>query len=67
MTRNMGTLDRGLRLGIGAALLVATFGFGVGVGWVQAAMAVIGLMLVGTAVAGVCPPYALFGIKTCRT
>ncbi len=62
----MGNLDRGLRLAVGVALLAATFGFGLGTGWVQAAMAAIALLMIGTAAAGVCPPYALLGLKTCR-
>jgi hypothetical protein len=66
MTRNMGALDRGLRLVIGVALLVATFALGMGAGWAHWVMAAVGAVMTLTALVGNCPAYGIFGIKTCR-
>lgn len=60
MKRNIGTVDRVIRtvVGIGLVALAVT---GVSAwGW-------LGLVLLGTAVVGFCPPYALLGISTCGT
>jgi hypothetical protein len=67
MIRNMGTADRIIRTIIGIALLVATFGMGIGTGWVHWAMAAVGVAMLLAAITARCPPYALLGIKTCRT
>lgn len=59
MTKNMGGLDRGLRLVVGIVLiaLAATGTLG--------AWAYIGIVPILTAFVGVCPAYLPFGIKTC--
>lgn len=61
MSRNVGTIDRVLRVVVGLALigLAATGKIGVW-GW-------IGVVLLGTAAIGWCPPYQIFGINTCST
>lgn len=59
MPRNVGTLDRIIRLVVGLGLVSLVFvGPQTPWGWV-------GLVLVGTAVIGWCPPYSLLGINTC--
>ncbi|TSE19636.1 hypothetical protein Talka_01355 [Tepidimonas alkaliphilus] len=61
MTRNVGGLDRVLRIIIGLALIVATATGTIGVwGW-------IGILPLATGLIGWCPPYAIFGINTCKT
>lgn len=66
--KNMGQLDRGLRLVAGAALLILVLGFGLaGAGWLYWVAIAVGLVLVVTAVVGTCPAYLPFGIRTCRT
>lgn len=66
--KNMGQLDRGLRLVAGAALLILVLGFGLaGAGWLYWVAIAVGLILVVTAVVGTCPAYLPFGIRTCRT
>jgi VIT1/CCC1 family predicted Fe2+/Mn2+ transporter len=67
MTKNMGQLDRGLRFAVGVALLLATFAFGIGTGWLHWVMAAVGAVMLVTALVGNCPAYSLVGIKTCRT
>ncbi len=70
MTANVGTLDRLFRLIAGLALIIlpftASFGVFDGAAAKYAATAV-GAVLVITALAGRCPLYSLFGIRTCRT
>ncbi|MDX2287585.1 MAG: DUF2892 domain-containing protein [Hyphomicrobiaceae bacterium] len=65
MTRNIGTLDRGLRIVIGAALVAfaifapqTDYAAWANWGW-------IGLVPLATAALGWCPPYSLLGINTC--
>ena len=61
MTRNVGTIDRLLRIVVGLALLSLVF---VGP---QSYWGLIGLVPLGTALIGYCPAYSLFGIRTCKT
>lgn len=63
MKKNVGTVDRGLRIVVGLALLAwAIWGTGqyTWVGW-------IGVVPILTALVGWCPPYSLLGINTCST
>lgn len=60
MPKNMHSLDRLLRLGIGSALLLLVFtGPQTPWGW-------LGLILVATGLLGSCPIYTLLGLSTCR-
>ncbi len=59
MKKNIGGLDKGLR--IVAGLIV------VGVGaYLQSWWGLIGVVFIGTALLSWCPPYAMFGISTCK-
>lgn len=59
MTRNIGIIDRIIRIVAGSALISLVFvGPQTPWGWV-------GLVLLGTALIGWCPPYALLGLSTC--
>lgn len=61
MTRNVGGIDRIIRIVIGAALIVGAITGILGAwGW-------IGLVPLATGLIGWCPPYAIFGINTCNT
>ena len=61
MNKNVGTLDRTLRIGAGFALIALAATDTVGAwGW-------IGIVPLGTALVGWCPAYTLFGIKTCKS
>ncbi|MFD1695583.1 YgaP family membrane protein [Roseibium aestuarii] len=67
MTRNMGIVDRALRviaaaLLIYAALVLPMLGHGI-LHWLALAVAAIFLL---TSVVGNCPLYSLVGLKTCR-
>jgi hypothetical protein len=57
----MGTLDRGLRVAAGLALVALAATGTVGVwGW-------IGVVPLATAAIGWCPAYTLLGIRTCAS
>lgn len=60
MVKNIGSLDKGIRLVAG---LVAV---GAGV-YFQTWWGAIGLVLIFTALISWCPPYAMLGIRTCKT
>jgi len=59
MTRNVGTLDRILRIVAGLAILSLAF-IGPQTPW-----AYLGLIPLFTGLTGWCPPYALLGMNTC--
>lgn len=63
MKKNVGTVDRSIR-GLAGVALLAVFFLGVleGVGGIIAL--VVGIVMLGTAIIGWCPPYSLLGINT---
>lgn len=67
MNTNVGTIDRALRLILGAALIVAPLlnimGLGANTLIAYTLMAVGGILTL-TAIFGVCPLYSMLGIKT---
>ena len=64
MKHNIGKNDRTLRVVVGCALIVC----GVMVaGTAGIIMAAVGLIPLGTGLAGNCPAYSIFGIDTCKT
>lgn len=58
-SRNIGTIDRGLRIG-GGALLVALAGAGAIGSW-----GYVGVVPLLTGLAGICPLYSVLGLNTC--
>ena len=58
--KNMGGLDRGLRIVVGVGLVIAALTESLG------AWAYLGLVPIVTALLGICPAYSIFGIKTCK-
>jgi len=61
MKCNEGTIDRGLRVIVGLALVIMTATGTVGAwGW-------IGVVPLLTGAIGFCPAYAIFGMNTCAT
>ena len=61
MGKNIGTLDRVIRIVAGLALIALVFvGPKTPWGW-------IGVVPLVTALIGWCPAYTLFGIKTCKS
>jgi hypothetical protein len=70
MKPNVGTIDRLFRATLGIALLALAFFSGLplfATTWVQIAVAAVGVVMLVVSVTRVCPIYAIFGIKTCRS
>lgn len=61
MTKNVGGIDRILRIVVGLALIAAAATGAIGV-W-----GYIGVVPLLTGLVGWCPPYALLGFNTCKT
>jgi hypothetical protein len=61
MTKNVGGIDRTLRIVIGVALIAAAATGAVGV-W-----GYLGVVPLLTGLVGWCPPYAMLGFNTCKT
>jgi len=61
MTPNVGTIDRALRIGVGALLILATL-----MGWIGA-WGWIGVVPLATGFFRFCPAYLPFGMSTCAT
>lgn len=59
--KNVGTIDRVLRIVVGAGLIALVF-FGPKTPWGW-----IGVVPILTALIGWCPAYTLLGVKTCKT
>ncbi len=63
--KNEGMVDRALRVVLGVALLI--IGFAVIGGTAGAIVGIVGLVPLLTGLAGWCPLYSVFGIKTTGT
>lgn len=66
--KNVGPIDRTIRLVIGLVALVAAFAFlDVQTGSITGVIAaVLGVIMLGTAALGMCPLYLPFKLSTCR-
>ena len=61
MKTNVGSVDRTIRIVLGLALIGLTVTGNIGMwGW-------LGVVPLATGAIGWCPPYAIFGISTCKT
>ena len=61
MKTNVGSVDRAIRIVLGLALIGLTVTGNIGMwGW-------LGVVPLATGAIGWCPPYAIFGISTCKT
>lgn len=61
MEKNVGNMDRNIRLGAGAVLLVLSLIGIIGPMWL---FALIGIVLLATGFTNFCPAYKLIGMKT---
>ena len=64
MNKNVGPIDRAIR-GLVGLVAIALFATGVVEGTIGIIALVVGVVMLGTAAIGWCPPYALLGINTC--
>ncbi len=62
MTKNIGQIERILRIVIGAALVLGFFLTSGPYSWLY----LLGLIPLATGLIGWCPPYQLLGINTCK-
>ena len=60
MTKNIGKLDKTIRIIVGVVILALGL-------WLKSWWGLIGLLPIATALAGWCPPYSLLGISTNKT
>ncbi len=65
MTRNVGTVDRAVRLIVAAVAVLIAFMIGPGSAGGIVLFVVAAIMLI-TSLIGTCPIYRLFGMNTCR-
>ena len=69
MNRNVGSVDRIIRLVLGALLVVAPFLTGLALFNNTAGTVVsviVGVVLIATALMNFCPMYRVLGIRTCK-
>lgn len=64
MQKNVGSIDRAIRALVGIVLLAAYLLGGIQ-GMLGIVVLVAGIVMLGTAAIGWCPPYSLLGINTC--
>ncbi|WP_044004534.1 YgaP family membrane protein [Hymenobacter swuensis] len=68
MQQNVGSLERGIRILLGATLAALLVGRNLLPPalqlWVAALVVPVALVLLGTGILGYCPLYALFGLNT---
>jgi len=65
MKKNMGNLDRGLRV-IAAFILATLYFIDIITGTIGIIVLVFACVMFLTSVVGNCPPYTLLGINTCK-
>jgi uncharacterized membrane protein HdeD (DUF308 family) len=66
MTKNVGGVDRGIRLTLGIALFGLAF-FHVITGTVAIVAYIVGAVALITGLVQYCPAWSIFGINTCKT
>lgn len=63
LKKNVGSVDRAIRVIVGLALIAGYFmNSGGGYSWLY----LLGIVPLATGLIGSCPPYALLGINTCK-
>ena len=65
MTKNMGTVDRAVRLAI-VVIIAALYFAGQLSGTVAIVLGIVAVAFLGTSLIGWCPTYVLFGISTSK-
>ena len=63
MIKNMGSVDRGIRIAVAVAIAVLTFG-GILKGWVAIVLGIVAIAFVLTSFVSTCPMYLPFKFST---
>lgn len=68
MPSNVGTVDRAIRLVLGAVLILLPLvtAFAAGTPWLWWGAIIVGVVMLATAGLRFCPLYSLLGVRTCR-
>jgi hypothetical protein len=66
MKKNMGSLDRGIRIAI-AVIFAILFATGIVTGVLGTILIIVGGVFIATSVVSFCPLYTIIGISTCST
>lgn len=69
MTRNVGSMDRTIRLIVGLAMIAAALFSGLAVfegSLIRYGAVAVGLVLAVTGLMRTCPAYSILGIRTCK-
>ena len=66
MKKNMGTLDRAIRM-IVAVVIAVLYYSGVISGTLAIVLGIVALVFVLTSLVGICPAYLPFGLSSCKT
>lgn len=64
MKKNMGSLDRGIRIAI-AVIFAVLFSTGIVTGALGTILLIVGGVFIATSVVSFCPLYTLIGVNTC--
>lgn len=64
MKKNMGSLDRGIRIAI-AVIFAVLFSTGIVTGVLGTILLIVGGVFIATSVVSFCPLYTLIGVNTC--
>ncbi|WP_296645051.1 YgaP family membrane protein [Roseinatronobacter sp.] len=64
LAKNVGSIDRVLRIVVGVALLL---GFALNMGGAYSWLYLIGIVPLATGLMSTCPLYAIIGVNTCST
>lgn len=71
LKKNVGGIDRNLRIIVGAVLvgiyLLARFGVLDATGWMGSPFLLIGIIPLFTGLLSSCPLYSIIGLKTCKS
>jgi hypothetical protein len=67
MAKNVGGIDRVIRLVVGAGLIYYAMSNLPGADDYMVPAGIVGFVLILTAIFRFCPAYRIFGIKTCKT
>ena len=67
MKKNIGSTDKIIRLILAIAIAYFAYSTSFETAWLKAVLYIVAAMMLLTSIIGICPPYYLFKINTCKT